>query len=238
MRLRRGPGPEDHELFSPRALPRLREATAHLSWLLSRGYAEPSALKLVGDRLQLHGRQRDAVRRAACSDQALARRQRHHEALGGGSEVLVDAFNVLTTLEVACGGGVVLRCRDRAHRDLAGVHGTWRHVADTARVLAAVGALGARRGLRLEWLIDRPVSNSGRLRQELLDTALRHGFAWTAHVVADPDPLLRAASAPVASSDGHVLDGCEGWVDLVGPMLEALVPGAWVLDLGDDATYV
>ena len=45
-----------------------------LSWLLGRGYAIVSAVKLVGDRWSLTERQRMAVRRAACSDEARAGR--------------------------------------------------------------------------------------------------------------------------------------------------------------------
>ena len=73
-RAHRGPDPRDRDAFAPAAWPRLREAVADLSWLLTRGYAEASSLKLVGDRLALTERQRMAVRRCACADAARARR--------------------------------------------------------------------------------------------------------------------------------------------------------------------
>src|SRR5262245_3913503 len=99
-RRHRGPHPEDEALFGKGALPRLRAAVTDLSWLLSRGYAEPSAQKLVGDRHRLDARQRQAVLRAACSDQALARRsaRRVDPARLAGAELLIDGFNVLTTV--------------------------------------------------------------------------------------------------------------------------------------------
>ncbi len=68
QRQHRGPHPEDTQLFAPEYWPRLREATRDLSWLLSRGYASPSALKLVGDRYSLNVRQRIAVARCACGE--------------------------------------------------------------------------------------------------------------------------------------------------------------------------
>jgi hypothetical protein len=49
-------------------LPRLREATADLGWLLNRGYALSSAWELVGNRYTLTVRQRMAVNRCVCSD--------------------------------------------------------------------------------------------------------------------------------------------------------------------------
>ena len=67
-RTHRGPHPEDAGLFAPAAGPGLRAATADLSWLLSRGYASPSAMKIVGDRYALDARQRMAVMR--CSSPA------------------------------------------------------------------------------------------------------------------------------------------------------------------------
>lgn len=41
--------PEDGELFAAAMRPVLREAAGALCWLLSRGYAGASALRLVGD---------------------------------------------------------------------------------------------------------------------------------------------------------------------------------------------
>ncbi|TNF60881.1 MAG: DUF434 domain-containing protein [Deltaproteobacteria bacterium] len=106
-RRHRGPHPLDEELFSAGALPTLREAVRDLSWLRTRGYAERSAIKLVGDRYQLRRRQRVAVGRCACSDKAKrlrASRQRdakevHDRALA------IDGLNAITTVEVALAGG-------------------------------------------------------------------------------------------------------------------------------------
>ena len=55
----RGPDPRDDDAFGPHAWPALRQAVAELSWLLERGYASTSALKLVGDRWSLTERQRE-----------------------------------------------------------------------------------------------------------------------------------------------------------------------------------
>src|SRR5437763_1300671 len=60
-RSHRGPDPRDGLAFDPSAWPALRAAVADLSWLLERGYAPTSALKLVGDRWSLTERQRAAV---------------------------------------------------------------------------------------------------------------------------------------------------------------------------------
>jgi hypothetical protein len=63
----RGPHPSDATLFAADKAPALREALADFSLLLSKGYADKSALKLVGDRFGLTQRLRMAVMRSACS---------------------------------------------------------------------------------------------------------------------------------------------------------------------------
>ena len=138
-----------------------------LCWLLSRGYATVSALKLVGDRLSLTERQRQAVRRSACSDAARARRLERicPESDLAGCDLLIDGFNVLTTIEAALGGAVVLSCRDETYRDIAGLHGTYRRVAETMPSISLLGATISGLNIRrCRWLFDRPVSNSGRIR--------------------------------------------------------------------------
>ena len=73
-RQHRGAHPDDARDFASERHCELREATFEHSWLLERGYSERAALKLVGDKHQLTGRQREAVVRGACSDQARAQR--------------------------------------------------------------------------------------------------------------------------------------------------------------------
>ena len=68
-RTHRGPHPADKKLFAEDAISSLLEAIADFSLLLTKGYAEKSALKLVGDRFSLTERQRLAVMRSACSDE-------------------------------------------------------------------------------------------------------------------------------------------------------------------------
>lgn len=233
----RGAHPEDDRLFAAGAVSRLREAAGHLAWLLSRGYALPSSLALVGNRFALESRQRRALARCVCSDAALARRLERRlplEALRGG-ELAIDGYNVLTTLETALGGGVVLVGREGAHRDLAGVHGTWRRVEETfpaldlvARVLASLPLAGC------VWYLDRSVSNSGRLAGWIREHGSRRTGrtpAWRAEVVERADPILEAAEVPVATSDGRILERCRAWVDLTGAAIAAADARVRLVDL-------
>ncbi|MFO0848355.1 MAG: DUF434 domain-containing protein [Gemmataceae bacterium] len=230
-RKHRGPGPQDPEWFGPAHRPRLGAAVADLAWLLSRGYAEPSALKLVGDRHRLVERQRTAVRRSACSDAALADRKARHvdPATLRGRPLRVDGFNLILTLESALGGGVVVAGRDGCYRDLASVHGTYRRVAETRPALELAARWLAEWGAGpCTWLLDAPVSNSGRLAG-LIRAA---STGWEAEVVPDPDSLLAAPGAVVATADAGILDRCGEWVNLARAVVESAIPGAFVVNLG------
>jgi hypothetical protein len=235
-RTHRGPGPEDRRLFAAEWLDALRTAVADLSWLRGRGYAEASALKIVGDRYGLVERQRMAVRRSACSDEALGSRRARQIAAEGlrGRAISIDGFNVLLTVEAALGGAVVLIGRDGVARDLGGVHGTYRRVEETRPALELVGEHLSRLGIgHCTWLLDAPVSNSGRLKGIIRDVAESRGWDWSVEVVPNPDPLLIASPALIASSDSAVLDGCGPWFNLAREVIEASVPGAFVVVLSE-----
>jgi len=230
-----GPHPQDAAAFAPRQLPTLRRATAELAFLRERGYALPSALKLVGDRYQLRERQRVALTRATSEAQgAAARRARRLNPGLLPRRVWVDGFNVLITLETALRGGVLLRGIDGALRDLSGIHGTYR-LSDTTDAALAMLVTSLRAhgwgSLPQRWLLDRPVSNSGRLAARLREWATREALPWSAEVVPDADPEL-ARAAPecvVASSDAVVLDRCPAWVDF--PAWSVDPTSAWLVDL-------
>ena len=235
-RSHRGAGPEDARLFGADAVPRMRAAVGDLSWLLSRGYAQPSAVKIVGDRYTLDARQRMATTRSACTDRQRddrISREVSSETLAGNA-LLIDGYNVLTTIEVAMGGGVILRGRDTAFRDIAGVHGTYRKVEETSAVIEAIGATAAELGVvRCAWFLDSPVSNSGRLKGILRDAAAAHGWDWTIELVQNPDAVLIASDRIIASSDSVVLDGCARWFNLAAAVIQRRVPNAWIVDLAE-----
>jgi hypothetical protein len=202
--------------------------------LLGRHYAPVSALKLVGDRRSLTERQRLAVFRSACPDAALAGRACRRAELEelAGQSIDIDGFNVLTTLEAALGGAVVLVGRDGCLRDVAGVHGTYRRVEESLPAVGLVGEwLGALGAGTCTWHLDRPVSNSGRLRTLILATAAERGWDWRVELDMSPDPVLIASPSVVASADSLILDGCARWLNLARHVVTASVPGANIVDL-------
>lgn len=233
-RQHRGAHPEDQRLFAPSQLPRLRTATFEFSWLLTRGYAAVSALKLVGDRHKLSTRQRVALSRAGCADQEYERRQTTclpvQQILN--QEVLIDGFNLLITVEAALSGGVVLWCRDGCLRDLASVHGSYRTVIETQQAIELIGAVLCNlEPQSVTWLFDAPISNSGRLAQRIRTEAAAHSWPWNAEVTFNPDTAIIASEQIAISSDSHVLDGAARWVNFSAYLFAQRLPDAWVIDL-------
>lgn len=193
-----------------------------------------SSLALVGDRHRLRERQRLAVARAACADEARERRARTRLPLEAitGRVLGVDGFNLLITLEAALGGGVILRGRDGCLRDMSSVHGSYRAVAETERALVLVGETLAPLGpLSVRWLLDRPVSNSGRLAQRIREVGDERGWPWTVEAVFSPDKLLRETDEVVVSSDANILDAAARWVNLADHIISEQLPQTWLLDL-------
>ena len=233
-RIHRGPHPEDAELFAAKAVDALRAAAADMIWLLDRGYASKSSLKLVGDRYQLAARQRTAVARCVCSTEQQERRLARHVADGAvkGLDLWLDGYNVLTTVEAALGGAVLLVGADDSLRDMASMHGSYRKVAETGPALKLIGRAVAELGVgQCVWLLDRPVSNSGRLKQIIEDVAAAHGWHWRVELVADPDPILAESDQIVATADSQILNISAAWLNLARRVVEAHVPEASLVDL-------
>jgi hypothetical protein len=194
----------------------------------------PSALKIVGDRYALNARQRMAVMRGACPDAAMESRMQRMRprAWAGGKTVRIDGYNVLTTIEVALGGGVVLASRDMTYRDIASMHGSYRRVEETLPALELIGSMLADSQIGCAaWYFDQPVSNSGRLKTMMAELAEAKGWNWDIQIVPNPDVVLAKSRDAIASADSVILDACGKWINLAWEVVMEKVPQAWVVSL-------
>ena len=233
-RVHRGPHPQDAKLFAPETVGRLQSALEDFSLLLTKGYADKSALKLVGDRFSLTERQRLAIMRSACSDQQLASRKQRRVALENlaGQSIAVDGYNVLITVEAAMSGGVIFKGRDGCFRDLASIHGTYRKVSETIPALELIGGFLKEIGVSgIRWLLDSPVSNSGRLKTLMGELAAKSASDWQVELLFSPDAELIKTDEIAASSDSVVLDGCKRWTNLAAELIKKKLLSATIIDL-------
>jgi hypothetical protein len=237
-RSHRGPHPADAKLFAPEAIPKLQLATVDFSLLLTKGYADKSALKLVGDKFSLTERQRLAVMRSACSDQHLTSRNQRCVAIKNlaGQGIAIDGYNVLITIEAAMSGACVFKGRDGCFKDLASIHGTYRKVTETIPALQLVGEFLKEIGVNdAVWLLDSPVSNSGRLKTLIGELARKSKWNWDIELLLSPDAELKKTDLIVASSDSVVLDGCKRWSNLATEIIKLKLASVRVIDLSSPA---
>jgi len=233
-RQHRGAHPEDRKLFSRERLQPLREAVADLSWMLGRDYSLTSSLKLVGDRYRLVERQRVAVGRAACSDQQRRKRSttcRPFTELKA-EPIVIDGFNLLITIEAALSDAVVILCADGCARDLSSVHGSYRSVQETETAIDLIGQVLEPLGVAsARWLLDKPISNSGRLAQKIRDIAFGRSWPWRVELAFNPDSEMIGSSSVVVTSDSLILDQAAGWANLSRLIIQERIPESWVIDL-------
>ena len=233
-RTHRGPHPQDTKLFAPAAISALAAALADFSLLLTKGYAEKSALKLVGDKFSLTQRQRLAVMRSACSDQQLDSRNKRCLPIENlaGRPIVIDGYNILITNEAAMSGAIVFKGRDGCFRDLASIHGTYRKVTETIPAVQLIGRFLKEIAVNnVKWLLDSPVSNSGRLKTLIGELARKSQWKWEIKLLPSPDTELIKSELTIASSDSVVLDACKSWFNLARAIIEEKLPGTHLVDL-------
>ncbi len=233
-RTHRGPHPEDAKLFAPQAIGDLRSAMADYAMLLTKGYARKSSLKLVGDKFALTQRQRLALMRSACSDEQVVSRTQRRIAVNAlaGQRIAIDGYNVLITIEAAMSGGVIFKGRDGCYRDLASIHGTYRKVTETIPAVELIGEFLKEIGVAgALCLLDKPVSNSGRLKTLIGELASKNDWPWEIELAFSPDAELAKTDLLVATSDSVVLDACKKWINLATEIIAHKLPSATIIDL-------
>ncbi len=233
-RIHRGPHPADTKLFAPAVIADLQSALQDFSLLLTKGYAEKSALKLVGDRFALTQRQRLAIMRSACSDQQLASRNQREIKIAElpDQPIAIDGYNILITIEAAMSDGIIFKGRDGCFRDLASIHGTYRKVTETIPAVQLIAEFLKNISVTYcLWLLDSPVSNSGRLKTLIGQLAQKNNWNWEINLLLSPDAELIKTDQIVASSDSVVLDRCRSWVNLARAIIEQKLPKAHLVNL-------
>ena len=129
-------------------------------------------------------------------------------------------------------GGVVFKGRDGCFRDLASIHGTYRKVTETIPAVELIGGFLKEIGVgKALWLLDSPVSNSGRLKTLIGELARENDWDWEIQLLLSPDSELIKTTAVVVSSDSVVLDGCKRWVNLARAIIEEKLPETHLIDL-------
>lgn len=229
--IRRGYHEEDLKLFGKEALPVLSACAEDIVYLLDRGYPYKTVLAFTGNRYCLTERQRTALMRICASGEHMRiRREKQLERLEEGCTVNIDAFNAVVLMETALSGSMILKGMDGCYRDLSGLAGTYAIIQNTVPGIDLIlrKLKEHKTGLAVFW-IDKPVSNSGRLKTHIAEEAERIGIPIDMRMVPDADTELKKCSH-VISGDSEVITECVSWYNLYEDLIKELAD-PWVVSL-------
>jgi hypothetical protein len=225
--VRRGYVPNDEREFRGPGLETLSRAKDDFYNLLNRGYPAKVASTFVGNHYLLSERQRLALTRIVSSENDIRlRKEKELKSILPDTEVNVDGFNTIITLEVALSGSPILKCMDGTVRDLAGLRGTYRIIDKTEKAVRLIlQELMNQRVSKANFYLDAPVSNSGRLKVLIAEIAEEKGLKVNIEIINAVDSVLESLSC-VISSDAIILDKCKSWINLNRRIVER-IGGIW-----------
>jgi hypothetical protein len=233
---RRGFDEEDYKWFSKEAVLKLKKAHEEVQWLLDRDYKLSSIIELIGGHYQLSARQRTALQRGTSSKLQCEKRSSKllpYEIAREGC-LYIDGFNLIITLEVALSGSVLILGDDGALRDLAGLRGTYKLIDKTDRAVELIGqVLEELKIPQVKFFLDAPVSNSGRLKNRILEHAANWQVNIEVELVSNPDPILSKMDR-IVTSDSIILDECKNWFNLSRKIVEDYIKDAWVIKFAQE----
>lgn len=168
---RRGYVPTDQKEFRNENLNKLYEAAEDLLYLLNRGYKIKGTSTFIGNHYLLSERQRLAlVRGISRYDDVIKRKSKEITNLSNIEEVNIDGFNTIITLEVALSNSLIIKSMDETIRDLAGLRGTYSVIDKTEVAIKLIGEFLLEHKIKkATFYLDKPVSNSGRLKMKILE---------------------------------------------------------------------
>ena len=84
--------------------------------------------------------------------------------------------------------------------------------------------------LQVQWYLDAPVSNSGRLKGIMYEVAEKNNFQWQIDLDNNPDRILTQQDKIVISTDSWVLDNSKSWTNLAREIIENHIDTATIFE--------
>jgi len=229
--VKRGYVSSDEQEFGPKAIEKLYKAGNDLFYLLNNGYKIKGASIFVGNHYLLSERQRMALVRVVSSREAIKIRKNKeitHDL--EGITVNIDGFNTIITLEVALSNSLVLKSMDGTIRDLAGLRGTYRLIEQTeVAIIHIFKKLEEYKIGAAMFYLDAPVSNSGRLKQMILELSKDFNFKVQVNNINNVDTVLESLEN-VITSDAIILNKCKSSINLNKEIIENKITNCWYVD--------
>lgn len=228
---RRGYVPTDEKEFKGDNLNKLYKASEDLVYLLNRGYKIKGASTFIGNHYLLSERQRLAlIRGISKNDDIKTRKYKEVNDFSGTKVIHIDGFNTIITLEVALSNSLIIKAMDETIRDLAGLRGTYSVIDKTEIAIKLIGDFLLDHEIeKTVFYLDKPVSNSGRLKMKILEIFKDTELEVEVLNIENVDSILKSKEN-VVTSDAIILDNCINWINLNKYIIEKNIPNPNFID--------
>jgi hypothetical protein len=197
----------------------LQNASEDFRYLLNRRYPRKAALVLVGNRYGMTSDERHLLHRGVFSrvDSQARRKKRPSAKEIRNKDLAIDGHNVIITIEAGLSGRPLILADDGFVRDISGLSGSFRKTETTEKaiqfIIDAIKQIKPRQTL---FLLDAPISMSGKLAEEIRDRLKRENLSGDAMAVKVPEKILIGFPGIVATSDTDIIDRSKKVLDLAG----------------------
>jgi hypothetical protein len=213
---------EKSAMFEISNIENLHQAAKDFHYLLNHNYSRKASLELVGNRYALTFDQRHLLHRGVFSDSASKSRKKRKISIEGirGKDLAIDGYNVIITIEAGLSGRPLILGSDGFIRDISGLSGNFRKTPKTEEAIRSIiNTIKKVRPLHTLFLFDAPISDSGKLAQQVRDYLTREKLSGDAQAVRVPEEILIGFPGVIATSDTAIIDQSKSVFDLAGYIL-------------------
>jgi len=228
--VRRGFCEDDEKSFKGDGLLKIKKAGEDVKYLLNKGYKVKQATTFVGNHYALSERERLSLARGVASDDNIIARNQKFK-LEDLDTVYIDGFNAIIPMESLLSGSVLFKCQDGAIRDLADLRGSYKIIDKTEKAIRLI--LEKLQDLKVNKAIihlDKPVSNSGRLKTLILEISKDYNVEVEVILLDAVDKSLYGKEN-VISGDCMVMDEAISIVPLYSLIVDEYKGEKWVVEL-------
>lgn len=126
---------------------------------------------------------------------------------------------------------------DGTVRDLAALRGTYRLIDKTDTAILLIGKILEKNKIdKVVFYLNASVSNSGRLKQRILELLNQFNFEVQVEVINNVDTVLEKVDN-VITSDAIILDKCISWINLNLKIIEEINEDYPYIDFSASGNY-
>lgn len=229
--VRRGYDENDEKSFKGEGLKKILKAGSDVKYLLNAGYKVKQATMFVANHYALTERERLVLARGIARDLDIESRKNKLSNLENLDTVYIDGFNAIIPMESLLSESVLFKCQDGAIRDLANLRGSYKIIDKTEGairlILSKLDELNVRKAI---FHIDKPVSNSGRLKTLILEISNDYKVEVEVNLLDAVDKSLYGKEN-VVSGDCIVMDNAISIVPLYSLIVDSYKDEKWIVEL-------